>query len=258
MILIYGTYHLFKGHKVSDRAACAHCGQQNRIVESYTAWEFFHLYYFPVIPLGRLRAVLKCPSCSRFYKFAPKGKKITKEIEDRRNAAMSQIGGNINATLGDVVTLTHLGDFEGVKNLLDQLSSRNAGYHALAQGRYYELRKMPREAQESFQEAVRSNPDSAAARFWFGRFLLHQYRESEAIAEFQQAAKLAPGYEYCDMLASLIELRKRQSKWQGLMSIMDEVVRLEPNRMNDKKFAKLYAKVCKKNGRYLEAPNPYA
>ena len=257
-MVIEGASHLFKKRKVSERATCPHCGCENRVLRSYSAWEFFHAMFIPLVPLGTVRAVLHCPTCLQFYKFALKGRKLKAAVAERREAAFSRPGDDVNATLDDVAAMAHLGDFEGVQSLLEKLTSTGAAASIMSEARFLDLQGFAGEAEVRFREAVDVDASSGTARFWLGRFLLHQGEDAEAVATFRQAAEISPDCQYLALLEGMIDLRKRQKKWDGLATIMAEALCLCPDMANERAFSKLFAKACRKSGRAMDISNPYA
>lgn len=254
-----GDMHLFKKRRILEWGTCPHCGRENRALRSHSTWQFFHAMFIPLIPMGTIRAVLCCPSCFTFHTFALKGRKLKAAIAEQREEALARVGEDLDTTLQDVAAMAHLGDFEGVESLVEQLSGNgDDGAAVLVEARFLDLQGRAEEAEARFRDALKFDAYPGAPRFWFGRFLLYEGREAEAIAEFQQAAEESPEYPYIDMLVSLIELRRRQKKWDALAAIMGEVLRMDPDLANTKSFSKLFAKAYKKSGRALNVPNPYA
>jgi len=214
--------------------------------------------FVPFFPLGTIRGVLSCPTCMRLYRYALKGRKLKAAIAKRRETALGRVGEDLKTTLEDVAQMAHLGDFEGVESLLQELANGEGAACALARARFLELQRRTEEAEACLREAVKTDVSSGAPQFWLGRFLLNQGRDAEAVRELRQAAELSHEYRYLDVLESLIKLRKRQKQWGGLAAIMAEILRLEPGRANTGSFSKLFTKACRKSGRVVDAQNPYA
>jgi len=185
-----------------------------------------------------------------------KGRRLKAAIDAQRQDAFARVGQDINHTLHDVASLTHLGDFEGVQSLLEKLDSQGRTARALAEARFLSLQGNAPEAELSFQKALRADPSSGTPDFWFGQFLLAQERDEEAISQLQRAARLNPDYEYFVLLQDFNQVRKQRRNWHGLATIMTEMARLQPDVTTDWKFTKLYAEACKKSGRIVETANP--
>lgn len=62
MIIVWGNYYLGKSEQVERTDTCEHCGRRSRL-RSYTAREWFHLYYIPLIPLSTWRIMDHCSKC---------------------------------------------------------------------------------------------------------------------------------------------------------------------------------------------------
>ena len=258
MVFIYGSYHWDKKDRVFDRAYCSICGRENRPVCSYTAWEVGQVMFVPLMPWGRIRVVGHCLTCKQFYKFSLKGRRLKAATDEQRTDAFAGMGQDINQTLADLAGLAHLGDFEGVQSLLDELANQGKASHALAEARFLALQGDAESAKSSFLKSLEADPSFGAADFWFGRFLLVQERDEEAIAHLQRAAALNQNYECFGSLEDFVQVRKQQKNWDGLATIMAEMARLQPDMTNDRRFGKLYSKACRKSGRDTMIANPYA
>jgi len=210
--------------------------------------------FIPVMPWRRIRVVCSCLTCKQCYKFLIKGRRLKASIDDQRREAFARNGQDINHALHDVASLAHLGDFEGVRALLEEFDGL---VRTLAEARFLSLQGNEKEAELSFRKALKADPLSGTPDFWLGRFLIAQERDEEAISQFQRAAQLNPDYEYFGLLQDFNSARKQRKNWHGLAVIMAEMVRRQPDVTTDRKFAKLYAKACKKSGRIVETGNPY-
>ncbi len=259
MVIIFGTMHVLKRRKVSERATCPLCNRPNRRMSSYDALRMFHVYYVPLLPLGRIRAVRRCPTCLQSCDFALKGDKLADALTQRREEVLNQMPVEPDGVLAAVTGMADLGDFEGVEMLATQLEEKDEAPAAmLARARLMELQGRAHEAQAYFQKAAQSDPESGAMRWHLARFLLHQEHDAEAVAEFRQASEADGARDYVELLEETMELRKRQKNWHALADIMDEIARLQPAKAQDKSFSKLHARARRKSGRPVEVLNPYA
>ena len=145
-----------------------------------------------------------------------------------------------------------------MNSLLEELDDQGEAIHALAEARFLALQGNVEKAESSFRRALEADPSSGAPNFWLGRFLLIQERDDEAIAQLQRAADINSAYEYLGLLQDFSQARKCKKNWDGLATIMTEMVRRQPNVIEDRRFAKLYSKACKKRERAIEMGNPYA
>ncbi len=258
MVIVFGVYNLGKSHRVVDRAYCDICGATNRPVVSYSAWEFAHVMFVPVIPLGKNRIFRKCGTCNQHYKIPLKGDKLTMAVDEVRREALATIGGGIDATLAYVAELAHLGDFEGTESVIEALGKQDQAGRALAEARFLSLKGDDKNAEASFRRAAELDQSSGAPNYWFGHFLLSRQRDGEAVEQLRQAAGLCGDYEYADMLSDFHLARKHHKNWDGLATLMAELARLRPDMLEDKSFAKLHAKAHKKTGRVAGSGNPYS
>lgn len=63
MILIHGTYRLFPTLVAYREGQCNHCERVTH-ADRFKAWYFLHLYWIPVLPLGR-HAFWSCAGCRK-------------------------------------------------------------------------------------------------------------------------------------------------------------------------------------------------
>ena len=258
IIIVSGSYYRGRKQQIIDRSYCSICERENRPLRSYSAWEIGHFMFIPLMPWGRVRIFCSCLTCQHHYKFSLKGKRLKAAIEQQRKDAFARLGKDLYETLNDVAGLAHLGDFEGVRSLLEKLDDHGQAARTLGEARFLALQGRASEAESNFQKALKADPSSGTPDFWLGQFLLTQKRDEEAIAQLQRAAQLNPHYEYFGLLRDFSLARKQRKNWHGLAVIMSEMARRQPDMTKDRKFARLYAKACRKSGRIAETSNPYA
>lgn len=257
MLLVYGIYHWGRKDQVFDRAYCSICGQANRPIRSYTTWEVGHAMFVPLMPWGRIRVVRHCLTCKRLYKYAIKGRRLKTAIQEQREDALGRVGQDLDQTLSDLAMLAHLGDFEGARSVLDQLAIQSKAAHALAEARFLALCGDAEGAEQSFAKAIQLDPESGMASFWFGQFLLVWERDEEAVAQLRRAGELDSDESVIGLLQDFVKARKQGKNWNGLSVLMEDLARRLPDSLDNKTFAKLYLKACRKSGRAAQVVNPY-
>lgn len=62
MVLVWGTRCYGQDDGYSRHDYCEHCGQHGRL-KTYSTAKFGHLYFIPIIPLGKKRVFDSCPRC---------------------------------------------------------------------------------------------------------------------------------------------------------------------------------------------------
>lgn len=246
MIIIYGTGHFFKKRRVEELDWCDHCRGRMRLA-SYTAWRFFTVYWIvPLIPLGSARCVRFCPHCKHYVQFGRRQLRqtIQEVTESGRQAAAA---GNAQAAAGAALMLVRLGAFEAADDILDGLEPRpgDAGVHS-ARGTAHAMKRQHRAAEECFRLGIMADPSSAEAHFLLGEVLVEMRRSQEGIDEMRRAAELAP--EAMDVRVVLMTELERKRDWPGLVTVMEEMARLDPSRLDHKPFAKLLKKARGKAG----------
>jgi tetratricopeptide (TPR) repeat protein len=65
MFIIYGSRFYSRKNVKTRTGVCRHCGRTNKL-QSFEGYRFGHLYFIPIIPLGREQAIEMCSSCERY------------------------------------------------------------------------------------------------------------------------------------------------------------------------------------------------
>ncbi|MDF1661964.1 MAG: hypothetical protein P1V97_09335, partial [Planctomycetota bacterium] len=115
MVLVWGTRTYGQDDGFSRYDYCEHCGEHGRL-KTYSTAKFGHLYFIPVIPMGKKRVFDACPRCE-MHKEAPlaafnKGKEsdlaeVFEVLKGQRQAP--------EAVTKSVLTLLAYGQFEHFK-----------------------------------------------------------------------------------------------------------------------------------------------
>ena len=61
-MIVFGTRNYYKHDSVHHFDICEDCGHAGHL-HSYSAVHFFHIYWIPLIPIGRKRVLDHCPVC---------------------------------------------------------------------------------------------------------------------------------------------------------------------------------------------------
>ncbi len=65
-MIIYGIRFGRKNNVSFENGVCQQCGAPGQL-KSYDATKFFHIYWIPLIPLGKKKILQECGSCKRHY-----------------------------------------------------------------------------------------------------------------------------------------------------------------------------------------------
>ncbi len=243
MIIIWGETHLGKQNVVKEEMQCPQC-YKDTILSSYTSRSWFTLYFIPLIPMGRFRAMLYCESCKQFYKVKPK-QIPTKIAETRQDFAQALDEGDTEEIVANIYHLLRLGAFAEAETAIDQ--TRQAGQAGLANivaGYAAQKRSMPRVAEQFFVGILHEDPNDAEARMALGKLYLGTRRNDEGIEQIRYACQLAP--EALDARSTLADALVARKRWAEAREVLKEMIAIEPALMNRTPFAKLVKKVRKK------------
>jgi len=66
-MIVFGSRMYFKKNVVKSFEECEHCGVYGKMI-SYKARKFGHIYFIPLIPMGKSSQVLReCKKCKRGF-----------------------------------------------------------------------------------------------------------------------------------------------------------------------------------------------
>ncbi|MCK4626392.1 MAG: tetratricopeptide repeat protein [Phycisphaerae bacterium] len=256
MIFIFGKLHLFKHHRLENRDWCEHCGKRFRLM-SYTAREFFHLYFIPFIPLGRIRVINKCPRCDKYYSMHIK--KVRDAVAEASVAAEQALAaGNVEETIENAFACLQFGDFERVGSILSQLN-QDDGMILRAGARMLRMQRKFTEAQTICRQAISAEPENAEGHYLLGEILIESGQVDEGLMEIHQAAELAP--DALDIRMVLMDELAERKRWSELLPVMEEIAVLSPDMSQDNAFGRLLKKTEKKarpRTAIATKKNPYA
>lgn len=255
MVLIFGRFHLFKRQRLEVRDWCEHCGKRFRL-QSYTAWEFYHVYFIPFIPVGRLRVMNKCPGCQKYLGMSIK--KARDAMEEASAAAEQALAaGNVDEAIENAFTCLHFGDYERAEGVLSRLDPGD-GRILLARARMLRMQRQFTQTEALCRQAISAEPENAEGHYLLAETLIESRQIDEGLAEMTQAAELAP--DALDVRMVLMDELAKRKRWLELLPVMDEIVALSPDMSQDKHFSRLYKKAEKKARRKAVTQadkNPY-
>ena len=249
MIIIWGKMHLGKQKVIKEKMACPQCNKDT-ILSSFTARAWFTLYFIPLIPMGKFRAMLYCQSCKQFYKVKP-SQLPTKIAETQQEFRKALSEGDTGEIASNIHHLLRLGAFAEADTAIDE--TRQAGLARMANltaGYAAQKRSMPRVAEEYFVGMLHEDPNDAEARMALGELYLTTRRRDEGIEQLRYACQLAP--EALDARGTLADALVALKRWAEAREVLEEMIAIEPAVMDNKPFAKLVKKARKK------APAPAA
>jgi tetratricopeptide (TPR) repeat protein len=258
MLIVFGTTTVGKRDRIRVRTTCPHCGTVGALLQSYTTMECAHVYWIPLIPLGRRRLVMECPACKRGYKFNLRSAPHCNAIETTRQKAAELARQADPQVMGQIAMLTHLCDFEGAEAAIAQLQgAAPPALHSHAAAWYWELRGDADKADEHYRRAVEAD-DTGEVWFEYGEFLLACSQDEQALEALRRAREMNPALDYLAPIHVAALARKQKKNFSAMLLLMDELVRLNPALMQDRRFAKQMATAQKKCGHVPDTDNPYA
>ena len=255
MVIVWGTYHLGKTDRVTERDVCEFCGKEAKL-ESYTARAWGHLMFIPLIPTGKARVLRYCTACQQFRHVSMKdlpaavGEISRQAVEDVRE-------GKIDDVLGAAILLTQLGAFGQADALLEACPA-DAVDPLLVGAMLRSMHGDDAGAEQILRAAAQTHADKPHPHFALGEHLLKTQRIDEGLASLQQAAEQAP--EALDVRFRILDVHTSRKNWTAVCQALEEIIAINPDVLQDKAIAKLHKKAQKKAGTAAlkDQPNPYA
>lgn len=227
---------------------------------------FFHLYYLPIIPLGRRQRTHKyCRKCNMSQQIEPDAfQTLIHELkENAANAVLAiregeeaiEIDGAppidaLELLEGSVDWFYSSGDHdfnEGIFNQLNHPQCRHAA--AMLQAHLHTMAGKLDQAIEYYAAAIQASPKRHNVYLRQANLLIETRKIDQAIPVYQTAAALAEGLpgELAIQISLAYHLVNRK-RFDEASKVHDRIIELHPQIMNDRQFAKAFVKAKKKSG----------
>lgn len=227
---------------------------------------FFHLYYLPVIPLGKRQRTHKhCSKCNMAQQITPDAfdELILQLKENAANALLAiregeemvEIDGAPSANAlelleGSIDWFYASDDHEFNRGVVSQLNHPQCRYaEAMIQAYLDTMAGRLDQAIASYGSAIQANPKHATAYLRQANLMVESRKMDQAIPVFGAAAKLSEGSpEELAIQICLAHHLMNRKRFDEASKVHDRIVQLHPQMMNDKSFSKAFAKAKKKSG----------
>lgn len=246
MLLIYGTMDCFKRDYVRESGLCPHCGRVGTLT-SYTAREFGHLYYIPLIPDARYRVVMSCRRCRKCYKVRLKEvpEKIAGLLVDGMTAARA---GDVHGAADAFAALMHFGGFAEVEEVLHELESVEGGRPSrLLRASAAQMRGDLLGAEEQYRAQVQVAPADWETRRRLGDLLAGNRDLLAAAEEYRAIAEGNP--QDAGVRVRLADVLENLKMWDAMVVTLEEACAIEPAFTQNKVFDKRLGAARKKAAR---------
>lgn len=227
---------------------------------------FFYLYYLPIIPLGRRQRTHKyCNKCNMTQQIdADAFAALIHELkENAANAVLALREGEelieidgapptdaLELLEGSVDWFYSANDHDFNDGILNQLYHPQCRYaEAMLKAYLHTMAGKLDHAIDCYVAAIQASPKRHIPYLRQANLLIEARKVDQAIPVYQAAAKLAEGLP--DELAIQIFLAHHlmnRKRFDEASKAHDRIIELHPQMMNDRQFAKAFAKVKKKSG----------
>ncbi len=262
-MIVFGSRMYFKKNVVKSFEECEHCGAYGKMT-SYKARKFGHIYFIPLIPMGKSSQVLReCKGCSRgahipvdqlepmvdsvadqFKSLIVSVSEGETEVEVQPGGPKMNIGAMIAGIMGDLYCLKEI---ESVDSISDVLLANNLNFeNELVQAKWSELTGNLDGARDHYDAAHRQKPADPIPIYRKAMTELRSKRIEAAESDFKKYLQLVP--DDIQAHAQLAGIYESQKKFDQVVAAYDEIFKLNPANLTNKHLKKTYKKACKKSG----------
>jgi tetratricopeptide (TPR) repeat protein len=265
MIIIWGSRSYFRTNQTKHFGFCPHCNQFAKF-KSWNGMSFFHLYYFPVIPLqGRMRNHACCNKCNvvQQFRLTEFDATILRYKEESAVALLAIQNGEAtfvadNSPGYEIDSLSFLehainwlyaaNDSDFVRGILEQLRQPNCQYaEAMIQASLATLKGDLEEAIREYKNAAKIEPTFAEPHRRAAQLLVEKRQREQAIKKYLTAISLTldPDWERSIQL-ELVEQLMMVKRFPDAEKAYDRLLVLDPSLGHNKAFMKQVSKAKKK------------
>lgn len=261
-MVLYGSRMYGRGNKVRGWGICEHCGRYAENT-SYDGKKWGHIYYIPLIPLGKkVRVIKECKKCSHGIHLpidsVPKVLDSIQKITGKAVLALlkgendfTHNGKQIEATpyLADSVEMLHCLEADAhLDNIITTLKEKGLNHpYLLIQGKSLEFMGNLPEAERHYTRAIQRKPRDVTSFLASGLVYIKMGEFQKAKTVYEKglvfAEKKLPFYRN---LLTVYEGLKEHSK---LAATYEKCLELVPGLKNERKFMRGYKKACRKAGK---------
>ncbi len=261
-MIIYGSQMYGKKDEVGGWGICPHCGNY-AMNKSYTGKKWGHIYFIPLIPMGKkVRVLQECSTCKmgshipldKLEAMEQLWQTLTQEALKSLLAGQTSFrfeGETVEAvpTLLNVMpNLLAVQQKKLVELTLLALQKQGLTYAALLyEGQWEELKGKADAALANYQEAASQQPESSDPLLWQGQLLLATGQPAKARPVYEQAREKVK--DPMEVLPHLLDIYENLQEHGAHADTLEEIFQRVPELKQEKSLKKRYKKVCKKAGR---------
>ena len=268
-MIIFGSRAYFRTKRVTQHGFCENCNGFAKL-RSYTAMNFVHVYFIPVIPIsGRKRNHKMCPKCNTGRELTPDGlEQLLLGLKERSADALVAIQSG-DETFGEIHLQTEQadncvdflrgafdylyagGEREFCENIVSSLSGPDAAYPREMLGASLATMDGKIDAAiDRYESAATADSSQHAPHAQRGHLLVVRKRREEAIEAYRRA--LAITTEPGDQVGLHLQIADEQmtlKNFDQAAESYEAAIAIVPDLASDKAVAKSLKKAKKKSGR---------
>lgn len=268
-MIIFGTRSYFRTKNVSQHGFCANCNRFAKL-RSYTAMNFIHVYFIPVIPISaRKRTHKTCPKCNTGRELTPVAlEQLIVGLKERTADALlalhsgDQTFGEINPDTGQADSCIEFlqGAFDWLfaaaeadfcQSVLASLQAPNTTYaREMLAASLATMRGQLNPAIEHYQNAAIADSKNHQPLVQAAHLLVVAKRRDEAIDRYREAIeKTKQPHERLGIYLNLGEEQINAKRYDEAVDSYEAAIAIQPSVIEDKLVAKALKKARKKSGR---------
>ncbi len=222
-MIVYGVRLYGKDNVRVRFDPCPSCGALGKL-SSFDAAKFFHIYWIPLIPLGRKRVMDSCPSCKMHRELGLREyRKVKRETLDGTVQAMKDNPRDPDAAAEAINAYVHFGELDNFEAMAPALANRhqqNAKVQSVVGGAYEYLGRYD-EAETYYQRALHADP-SPEHHEELATLLIREGKPEEAEAHLEHVTA-QPTQENVGYLYFLNQAYRHHGRHEDALRILDRI-----------------------------------
>ncbi len=261
MLIFFGTQVYSKNNVVEGYTACMHCGMMSKTI-SYDGRPWHHLYFIPLIPVGKMsRMLMECKHCRMCVKFALEDLPAFRDtvIDDVEDALSALLAGQETFLPHEGNEKLHCGIYlansvgmlyclqldEEVDRIIGSLADRRDHFNmSLVEGAQLEFDGDHDGADQVYSRILENNYSSILWPVHLGQFYSRWSYWDDALEVFEEADKRWPHDSV--ILENLVFLYDQTNQPHEFCDAYEDLMEVAPGIGANKWYSQKYKKALKK------------
>jgi len=238
-MIIFGVKTFGKDHAQSRYGNCGQCGAFGKL-QSYDTSKYFHVYWVPLVPLGRKRVIDSCPSCKMHRETGVRQyRKIRRESLANALEEMKNDPDNAEKAISGIQTFVSFGELQNFEAIAPALAQRHQASGSVMRelAGAYDYIGNHEEASRYYQLALAAGNDPETHED-LAVFLIRRGRSEEAETHLQHIIETGNEERY-GLLYFLVEGFRHEGRHEDALRVLDQLETLDSDAAGDPQHQQL-------------------